>query len=40
VVTILRDKSFPSWKQADMKGTGDFVIVTDPHVKPNRSKKR
>jgi uncharacterized iron-regulated protein len=40
VVTILRDKSFPSWKQADMNGTGDFVIVTDPHVKPNRSKKR
>jgi uncharacterized iron-regulated protein len=39
VVTIVRDKSFPSWKEMDMKGTGDFVIVTDPHVKPNRSKK-
>jgi uncharacterized iron-regulated protein len=39
VVTILRDKSFPSWKGADMNGAGDFVIVTDPHVKPNRLKK-
>jgi uncharacterized iron-regulated protein len=39
VVTMLRDKSFPHWKGADMKGAGDFVIVTDPHVKPPRSKK-
>jgi uncharacterized iron-regulated protein len=39
VVTILRDKSFPSWKEADMKGAGDFVIVTDPGVKPNRPRK-
>lgn len=39
VVTILRDKSFPSWKGADMKGAGDFVIVTDPHVKTNRLKE-
>jgi len=39
VVTILRNKSFPSWKQADMNGIGDFVIVTDPRVKPNGSKK-
>jgi uncharacterized iron-regulated protein len=40
VVTILRDKSFPSWRDADMKSAGDLVIVTDPHVKPNQSKKR
>ena len=39
VVTMMRDKSFPSWKEADMKGAGDFVIVTDPHVKPNRPKR-
>jgi uncharacterized iron-regulated protein len=39
VITILRDKSFPSWKGADMNGAGDFVIVTDPRVKPNRPKK-
>ncbi|MBV9399469.1 MAG: ChaN family lipoprotein [Bryobacterales bacterium] len=38
VVTILRDKSFPSWKE-DMNGKGDFVIVTDPRVKPNQPKK-
>ncbi len=39
VVTILRDKSFPSWKAMDMTGTGDFVILTDPHVRPARPKK-
>lgn len=39
VVTMIRDKSFPAWKEADMKSAGDFVIVTDPHVKPNRPKK-
>lgn len=39
VITILRDKSFPSWKGADMNGAGDFVIVTDPRIKPNRPKK-
>lgn len=38
-VTMLQDKSFPSWKEADMKGTGDFVIVTDPRVKPVRPHK-
>ena len=38
VVTMLRNKSFPSWKEADMKDTGDFVIVTDPHIKPVRLK--
>lgn len=39
VVTMIRDKSFPAWK-AEMKDKGDFVIVTDPHVKPAESKKR
>ena len=40
VITILRDKSFPSWRAIDMNGTGDFVIATDPHVRPNQPKQR
>jgi len=39
VIIILRDKSFPAWKP-EMKDKGDFVIVTDPRVKPPESKKR
>ena len=40
VITIVRDKSFPGWNDAVMKDAGDFVIVTDPKIKPNKSKKR
>jgi uncharacterized iron-regulated protein len=39
VVTMTADKSFPSWDSSKMSGTGDFVIVTDPHVPPNRQKR-
>ncbi len=40
VVTILRDKSFPLWNNKTMQGAGDFVIVTDPHVRPSISTKK
>jgi uncharacterized iron-regulated protein len=32
VVTIVRDKSFPTFDTGTMYGEGDFVIVTDPGV--------
>lgn len=30
VVTMVSEKSFPNFDEAEMKGLGDFVIVTDP----------
>ncbi len=39
VVTMTGDKSFPSWENSKMSGTGDFVIVTDPHVPPSRQRR-
>jgi uncharacterized iron-regulated protein len=35
VVTIIRDKSFPTFDAATMYGEGDFVVVTDPAVGPS-----
>jgi uncharacterized iron-regulated protein len=32
VVTIVRDKSFPTFDAATMYGEGEFVVVTDPSV--------
>lgn len=39
VITILRDRSFPSFDSKKMSGQGDFVIVTDPKVSNKQSRK-